>query len=379
MTGHLSAGRCVGRIDPDGPFLFTVVVKETFLLKNGNVAPSEEPEPLLEDAQTRASTDGRVDLPVRLPDLVPDKLAPDLIVLATARRSTPAQEAEVALLVGEREVHRLRLTGPRIATRVGERWELSPAEPWEQMPLSWDRAYGGTEQHTPEPDLQDVPELFRLPYPRNDLGIGFVTGAAPAPPDTMPMPCVELPDDRLTATRLLCPTPGAWHRQPRPGGWGWVEPHWFPRSVHWPMGAPWADPDAGPVPEEELGILPRGITARAHASPFENDVLRPEFFQEAVPALRLPGLDHAASIGFDGLEPARTAIRLPAGRPVVQLATPRRPTLPEIKLLTLVLDLDGGVLLRLWAAPLRLDGPELSGVPEDALETLEVELGYRRG
>ena len=44
-----------------------------------------------------------------------------------------------------------------------------------------------------------------------------------------------------------------------------------------------------------------------------------------------------------------------------------------------VLDLDGGVLLRLWAAPLRLDGPELSGVPEDALETLEVELGYRRG
>jgi hypothetical protein len=371
---HITLGRCVGRIDPRGELLFTVVAKETFRIVGSSLVASEEPEPILEgeDPICRRSGPGGREVPVRLPDLVPDKLAPDLVVLATARRSPAATRGVVRLQVGGREQATLQLVGPRQATWFGGGWEVSDPEPWEALPLYWDHAYGGTDGAPAPAGEEDAHEA--LSYPRNDLGTGFLTAEATRWPEALRLPCVERPDDLLTPERLVCLAAARWHRQPRPAGFGWIAPHWFPRSIHLGLLAgPWPDLGAGPTAEEDEGTLPAGLLEQLLRCEDAEELIRPQFFQEASPGLSIPGLERVATISLKGIDgEGTTHLDLPSRRPRVVVTLGRRSIAPPVKLLTLLLDLDAGVALRIWGAALPLTAPELRGLGDDDLESLPV-------
>ncbi len=92
----------------------------------------------------------------------------------------------------------LRISGDRRWSRAGS---MSAPQPFEQMPLRWERAFGS------------------LASPENPMGRG-VDPTAPELGSDVSLPNVEYPECRVTA-----PTD-----RPRPAGFGPVAPHWQPRA-----------------------------------------------------------------------------------------------------------------------------------------------------
>lgn len=385
---HITTGRCVGRIDPRDEMLFSVVVKETFHIRGTGLEPAEEPEPLVEEPRLRPvpSVDS-YQITTRLPEMVPIKHAPDLVVLGTARAHPSLTISEVILKVGSLATRNLRLQGARVAERQGDSWAFSPPQPWEELPLTWDQAYGGVD---PGVGLSGDPSSDEIllastwhpgAYPRNDLGAGYLTDSAAFRPDTVELPCLEWPDDLLTPERLVCPAPDRWHLQPRPAGFGWMLSEWFPRSVF--LGVvtgPWPDQAAGHhVPEETLGLIPAGITEAMKPLDEEN-LFRPQFWQDAAPGLTLPGLEDVDAITLAGLDNrAHTVVEIPRGRPVVKIPVPGSALVPDLRLLTLMLDLDEGVALRVWAAPVPLAMLEDRGLGEaEVLLNMDIDVAFKQ-
>jgi hypothetical protein len=85
----------------------------------------------------------------------------------------------------------------------------TPAQPFVRMPLVYERAFGGVDRKSPNPDRD-----FFWPNP---VGTGFgqqlehVIGTA--------LPNIEYPDQLITS----------WNTRPRPAGFGPVASHWQPR------------------------------------------------------------------------------------------------------------------------------------------------------
>lgn len=382
---HIVFERCIGNIEPGGEDLFSVVVKETYHLKRGSMVPAEEPEPIAEERRTRSTHNGPIHVTVRVPDLIPNKRAPDLVVLGTARRSPAVPEAMLTLQAGQLASHDIRITGPRVAKHRGDRYNFSMPDPWEEMPLTWDRAYGGVDlgqnlrENCTEEEVFQAMTWHPGAYPRNDLGEGYITASSSWEHESVELPCLEWPDDLLTPERLVCPAPDHWHLQPRPAGFGWMEGEWFPRSVF--LGVvtgPWPDRSAGSVPEERLGLIPEGTTEAMEPAD-EEQLFRPQFWQEAAPGLTLPGLEEVDAITLEGLDNNKaTVVQIPKGRPVVQVPVPGSTLAPDLRLLTLLLDLDEGVVLRLWAAPVPLSVLENKGIDQvDDLMNLEVKVSFK--
>ncbi len=383
---HITTSRCVGRIDPEDELVFSVVVKETFTVNGQCLEPAEEPEPICVAPQTRQVSEDRPPMTIRQPEVVPAKRAPDLVVLATARVHPARGERTVTLKVGTEADLTMRVWGDRVAERERGVWEFSDPEPWEETSLSWDLAYGGVD---PGIGLSDAPSAGELlaaadwhpgAYPRNDLGAGYITAAHGFRPEAIELPRLEWPDDLLTPDRLICPRPDRWHRQPRPAGFGWMEREWFPRSVF--LGVvmgPWPDQRVGAIPEETLGLVPAGITETMEPLDLER-LTHPSFYQQAAPGLTLPGLEGVDVIALEGLDNRKqTIVQIPRGRPTVGVPLPGGGSLtPDLQLLTLLLDLDAGVALRLWAAPVPLAVLEEKGIEDaEVLMNLDVEIGYR--
>jgi hypothetical protein len=210
-------------------------------------------------------------------------------------------------------------------------------------------------------------------YPRNDIGRGFLVGPAHSSFDgELHLPNIEFPDDQISPERLACPHPAAWHRQPRPAGFGFVPPHWFPRSLHIGVVAgPWPDLRVGPLPEEDLGLLPSGFLQMQHDA--LDLPISPGFFQLSAPGMAFQNLSETESLMFDGLDgDRRIVITLPGCRPAATLRTPTRIAALEPRLIQVLLDLNASILTMLWSASLRLDDPLLKGIPEADLLTLPV-------
>ena len=86
----------------------------------------------------------------------------DVCVLATLRRSRPIREAEVSVRVNS-HVSRLHVVGDRVWCRSGRTLVPSAPRSFTEMPLSYQRAYGGGADH----------EGTKVPWPDNPMGVGY--------------------------------------------------------------------------------------------------------------------------------------------------------------------------------------------------------------
>ncbi len=111
-------------------------------------------------------------------------------------------------------IKRVRVSGNRHWRRhlLGLCLSPSAAEPFERLPLTWERSYGGTATGRDGAITCDD---------RNPLGVGYApVGERPSP--GTPLPNLEHPDAPITS----------WRDRPAPAGFSALEAHWQPRRAY---------------------------------------------------------------------------------------------------------------------------------------------------
>lgn len=371
--------------DLDGEAIVSVLTKRTYQIRpDGRLVVADEPLPLdCTEAPPAPGYDpswrGEIEPPL--------KVATDVVVFGQAHApggSCRVMDVEVGLPQLSRTL-RLRVTGDRrCGYRPGAAPAVSDPEPFETMPLGYDRAYGGVDPGVDFPPPADGAEalgmLMTAPgaYPRNPVGRGFAVGNHPAHIDGLALPNVERADQPLRPDRIVCPDMRQWPRQPLPAGLGWVDPGWFPRCVFGgalPMFA--APPD---VAEVGLGVLPADFATRFGPGP-QGPRLDYRLFNGASLGLVVPSLRGDEAIVTAGLCPEGSlSLRLPGDRPRVLIRLAGRALETQLRVQTVGVLTDERLVYLVWraSAPLPPDHtprlatfaePELTG-----LEDLEVQV-----
>lgn len=171
----------------DEPFQ-VVVVKGTFdIVKGTPLQLSAEQEPLRTGDVywvPHAASSLRWE-----DDLAPFKPRADIVVnaVAYAPGGRPAREWLAGLTVGAL-TKRVLVTGPRVWTHaplVG--WALGPPEPAVEVPLRYERAFGGRVERDGRIEV----------HQENPVGVGFVDRGRLDPSRPIPAPTILCPDGRL--------------------------------------------------------------------------------------------------------------------------------------------------------------------------------------
>lgn len=293
---------------PQGGHILSVLLKRSYdIIPGGTCTRAAEDKPLIPgDVFWDTPMNSAVKMET---DFVPFKLATDVVLLGKvhAPGGRPAQNCSAVLqvgtqrkqlhVIGDRQVH---FTGEGSAPRFGE------PEPFTELDLRYERAYGGTDVYS---DLSAP-----YPYPRNPLGRGFVIANTAAGLKQLKLPNFEDPTQLLTPETLCLREFKQWEKQPLPVGFAWYPKAWQPRALL-------------------AGILPgdRGTEQELRAA---YAALLPPAQREAYLKHSLPDMDfrffNGASAGFalpylKGGEVVRTENLSPQGRIDFQLPpdTPR--------------------------------------------------------
>lgn len=208
---------------PDGSRALIFTAKATFnILDNGQVKlERNEPFPLLkQDEGTELGL---------LPTDATLRLDPAFEVIMLGQAHVPEgrsiKEMKVSLSVGE-EFRELDIIGDRQWQGEGDSARLSDAGAFESMPLTWDKAFGGTQQV-----LIDREACLDVSWPYNSAGKGFdhltqarELGVAFSCPENYPQfaPVRELPNLEAPHERVRrwadTPLPVCWATVPQSSG-----------------------------------------------------------------------------------------------------------------------------------------------------------------
>lgn len=194
--------------DRDGTEIWLVAVKATFDIKpDGSTEVAKEQPPVLRLAEHHGEP-GKSSIKYES-DLVLTKKTTDVLVVghAYAPEGTPVTQIDAGFKVGSIQ-KLLRVFGDRTWGTFG----ASAPQPFEKMPLVYERAFGGVDARSknPEKDWEW----------RNPVGTGFVVSGKNSV--GVSLPNIEDPK------RLI----GSWDDRPPPAGFGAIAGHWQPR-VAW--------------------------------------------------------------------------------------------------------------------------------------------------
>ena len=306
--------------DPDGVDTVYAVVKGTFALGGlaewGELVPAAEQLPVAPAPEYHGDPAASS---IRVPsDLGLVKPGTDVLLVghAHAPGRRPAPYVDVALAVGP--VHRqLRVFGDRVWTGGTLGATPSPPEPFERMPLVWERAFGGVEQ---------VGDLLHAET-RNPVGTGFRASDSEQVPDGLPLPNLEDPEQPITSPK----------DQPAPTCFAPLAEHWEPRRSY-----------AGTYDD----------AWQQHRAPYLPADFDPRFFQLAPPSLVASGyLQGGEPMEVHGATPGGVPLRfrLPAVRMTVAFTLDGGPQPVPAALDTVLVEPDAGRVLLTWRAALACD------------------------
>jgi hypothetical protein len=234
--------------DPDGIDSLFTVVKATFTLGERPV-PAEEQQPVAVEQDFYSEPDQSS---IKTPCDV-SLMKPGTDVLLSGRAYSPGARPttwmDVSLAVGALR-KTVRVFGDRV-WKTGTKelsYSISEPEPFETMPLVWERAFGGIDR-TVKPLAAEV---------RNPVGTGFRTSEVKESIAGVRLPNLEDP-----ATPI-----GAWNQRPQPAGFAPICAHWEPRRSY-----------AGTYDEEW----------QKHRAPYLPKDFDTRFLQLAPPGLVAPG------------------------------------------------------------------------------------------
>ncbi len=296
--------------DPEGIDSLYTIVKATFLL--GQIVKLvEEQIPIVEEDQY-FDEPGQSSLKVPS-DLGLIKPGTDILLMgnAYAPQSRRVNQTDVTINVGP-ITKTVRVFGDRVwqAGLLGAK--ISEPQPFEKMPLIWERAFGGFDQtNDKEPQV--------LTEERNPVGLGFRVKNGHKAIDEMKLPNIEDPIQLISS----------WKDRPTPACFGPVCSSWEPRKSY-----------AGTYDENW----------QKHRMPYLPKDFDPRFFQLASPDLVVPGyLKGGEEVHIIGASPSgQLRFRLPQYQLQVtyQLDNKNHIRLPNLD--TVIIEPDDSRLSLLW-------------------------------
>src|SRR5271157_58192 len=199
-------------LDQHATQFLLIVVSATFEAPpGGNVRLAEEQLPLWEVDEYRG--DPGASSVLHEDDFVLEKPVVDVLVngRALAPNGRKVERLRVGLRVGPLKKE-LQVTGNRFWTQGLLGVTPTSPEPFESMPIIYERAYGGIDTRSNDPGKH-------VSEPRNPIGVGF-RGAPPQNPEIgTALPNIEYPSQAMTSPRS----------HPEPAGFGVVAKNWRPR------------------------------------------------------------------------------------------------------------------------------------------------------
>jgi hypothetical protein len=196
--------------DMDGAEVWLVAVKGTFAIKpNGELDLAEEQLPVCLSPRYLGEP-GKSSL-LYDTDLVHTKPGTDVVLLGRvyAPGGYPTPTLDVTMRVGELE-KTLRVFGDRHWKQGLVGLKLTDPEPFDVIPIIYERAYGGADRRSSDPAKHSWD-------PRNPVGVGFAV--EPEHLVGQPAPNVEYKGELISS----------WRQRPRPAGFGPIARDWSPR------------------------------------------------------------------------------------------------------------------------------------------------------
>lgn len=300
-----------GKDDQNRP-IFSLLVKRTYNIgQSGRAMRAEKTRPFVRADIYHEDGDPEWATVKYETEFAAFKLATDVVVIGKAfapgGKAVPQLDATV-------EVAEHRKTVRVYGDRRGIFRENSPPGftepvPFTEMPLQYERAYGGS-------DKKSDPEAPFF-YPRNFLGTGVVLKNTKESVEGLPLPNIEDPLDLLTPERLVIGEPERWSEQPLPDGLGWFQRTCYPRCSFVGAMPAYVGPDTV-LKEEKLGLVPKGQVALAMQYKLPGFDVR--FNNGASRGLALPHLAGNETFRLTNLTPAGSLrFQLPGEKPSIML------------------------------------------------------------
>ncbi len=298
-----------------------LVLKRTYTFQDGggcNLAEEDRQEAISFREVPYQELDPPAVSPVRVDnDLFAFRPRTDLVVQANAYTYFEGVSmTHVALRLGSFE-RLIRVYGDRKLVRgLSGRLHFTEPEPFDSMPVRYDRAYGGVDRtalkRNPVPRMlqelaQTVPELpidtdTPFHYARNPSGRGFLLAADEESIAAAQVPNLELPLDPITPERLVVGSVHGWVEAPLPAAMDWQSAGWFPRIAY--LGAALFPPGYhGPVRETELGWAAADLTEIEPVTASFDQLPRAEFAQGASAGMSLAAVAPGEIVELRNLHP----------------------------------------------------------------------------
>lgn len=223
ITG--SHDRLVTRLLPDGSAVLGCVMKRSFDL----TAPGRPRTVALVDEPSYAGPAGARELIAEPDELAVARAGADVVVHGHVFAPGGAEHVDAVVQVGTAR-KTVRGHGDRLIERRRHgHLAFSRTEPFERIPLTYRRSYGGRDLDA-EARMRLEPDEC-LSYPRNAIGRCYVVGGGDARIDGMLAPNFEDPDDPVTIGRIRREDPDDWLDAPVAAGFGPIDPFTFPRAA----------------------------------------------------------------------------------------------------------------------------------------------------
>ncbi|MBP86835.1 MAG: hypothetical protein CMJ64_08970 [Planctomycetaceae bacterium] len=303
--------------DPDGQPLLVPMVKATYsLMPPSELLFAEEQLPI--SIEGAYQSDGDPSSYLYEPETAFIKQRTDVSLFGYAFcQNRGDSKVDVTLRVGDAIEKTVRVIGDRVWKRRLGIVDMTNPEPFEKIPLIYERAFGGWDAAEPDP-------LTSQFEPRNPVGVGFKRKEWE---EGMPLPNLEDPKRPL---KMYGDTPP-------PAGFGFISPHWQPRAQY-----------AGTYDEkwekERAPLLPEDFDLRFFnaASP---GLIAPEYLKGNESVL-IENASPRGTLSFDlpGVQPPKIRVQL-RGREDAHLQT---------NLDTVIINTDEDLLLMLWRTNLVL-------------------------
>ena len=198
----------VPMLDRNGREVVVVIVKATFRVAGPDkIVPADEPSPIRLVDVLRDPTNAARSSAKYPSDLCVDKRGTDVVILGNAVARKRVTQLDVGVQVKAKTVT-LRVHGPREYFRGILEVAISASVPFEEVPIEWERAYGG------------ATEDYSFVEARNPAGVGVAKSDRSLVGKLAPQ--IEHP-------ALPHKTSGDKHP---PAGLGAILPHWSPRREY---------------------------------------------------------------------------------------------------------------------------------------------------
>jgi hypothetical protein len=300
--------------NPAGQARIGLVIKRTYAFRPGGgcelLGPEQQDEVVDDECLYEVVQPPKVSAVALDNDLWAFRSKTDLVIQGNAYAYFPkTRKSWVEVRVGGFS-RSIRVYGERNVER-GPDGEIrfSRPEPFEAIPVRYDRAYGGCdltalERYGFPPALRDLlrsrPEYEAVAetpfhYPRNPAGRGFLIEADEESLSRVEVPNLEFAFDPITPDRLAVGDPGRWIDAPLPACMDWQSASWFPRIAYIGL-APLPDGFAGRVAEVERRWAAPDLLRNPSILKAPDRPLHPEFAQAASPGMSFEGFPPDAVI-----------------------------------------------------------------------------------